>query len=225
MNAIATPVPAPAKRPRPAKIAAIALAITAVILALVGAASLVGNALRDGAGYFNTPTETFTSGGYAIAMKSVDVSKAPKWVFNSVGLDSIRVKAHGDHRLFIGIARAADINRYLGGTQHEDVSGLNYHPFEVSYDHVAGGAPSQAPVRESFWVKSSTGTGNVALNWKPRPGNWRAVLMNADGRRGVTAAMQFGARTSLLKWGGIAFLAAAALAAAFAAALRPRARV
>ena len=104
------------------------------------------------------------------------------------------------------------------------MSGLNYYPFQVSYDHIGGDAPNRAPVDESFWAKSSTGTGNLALDWKPRPGNWRAVLMNADGTRGVTAAMQFGARTSLLKWGGIALLAAAALAATFAAALRPRAR-
>jgi hypothetical protein len=79
-------------------------------------------------------------------------------------------------------------------------------------------------VKGSFWVESSTGKGNIALDWKPRPGNWCAVLMNANGTRGVTASLQFGARTSLLKWGGIALLAAAALAAAFAAALRPRAR-
>lgn len=224
MNAIATPVPTPAQRPRPAKIAAVVLAVAAVVLALVGAAALVGNSLRDGAGYFNTPTETFTSGGYGIAMKSVDVSKAPKWVFDNAGIDSIRVKAHGDRPLFIGIARAADINRYLRGTQHEDVSGLNYYPFQVSYDHIGGHAPDRAPVAESFWAKSSTGTGNLTLDWKPRPGNWRAVLMNADGTRGVTAAMQFGARTTLLKWGGIALLAAAVLAAAFAAGLRRRAR-
>ena len=32
------------------------------------------------------------------------------------------------------------------------------------------------------------GTGSVAPDWKPRPGNWRAVLMNAGGTRGVAAA-------------------------------------
>ena len=224
MEATTTTLPTPAQPGRTRRVASIAIAVVALALAIAGAVALAGNAFRDGDGYFNTPTETFTSGGYAIAMKSVDVSDAPKWVFDNVGLDSIRVKAHGDHRLFIGIARAADIDRYLGGTQHEDVSGLNYYPFQVSYDHVGGHAPARAPENESFWVKSSSGRGSVALDWKPGPGNWRAVLMNADGTRGVTATMQFGARTSLLKWGGIALLAAAVLAAAFAAALRPRVR-
>ena len=55
-------------------------------------------------------------------------------------------------------------------------------------------------MNESFWVKSISGTGSLAVAWKPRPGNWRAVVMNADGSRGVTAELQLGARTSLLWW-------------------------
>jgi hypothetical protein len=31
-----------------------------------------------------------------------------------------------------------------------------------------------------------------------RSGDWRAVVMNADGSRGVTTELEFGARTSLL---------------------------
>jgi hypothetical protein len=41
-----------------------------------------------------------------------------------------------------------------------------------------------------FWVTSTSGAGNLALHWKPRPGTWRAVLMNADGSRGVTARLR-----------------------------------
>jgi hypothetical protein len=201
-----------------------ALAVTAAVLALAGAAALAGNLFRDGDGYFNSPTETFTSGGYAIAMKSVDVSDAPQWVFGNVGLDSIHVKARSDRQLFIGIARAADIDRYLRDVDHEDMSGLIYHPFHGSYDHVDGLALGSAPAEEAFWVKSASGTGSLALDWKPRPGNWRAVVMNADGSRGVTAAMQFGARTSLLKWLGVVLIGLAALTAAIAGALNRRSR-
>lgn len=223
MTALATPVPAPAQR-RPTKIGAIALAIAAAVFALAGGAALAGNLFRDSDGYFNSPTEAFTAAGYAIAMKSVDVSDAPQWVFGSAGLDSIKVKAQSDRPVFVGIARAADIDRYLRGVDHEDVSGLIYHPFHVSYDHFAGLAPGSSPSKEAFWVKSASGTGSLALAWKPRPGNWRAVLMNADGSRGVAATMQFGARTSLLKWLGVGLFGLAALAAAIAGALNRRSR-
>lgn len=222
MTALATPIPAPADR-RPTKIAALAPAALAAVLALAGAVAVAGNLVRDGAGYFNSPTKTFTSHGYAIAMKSVDVSDAPSWVFGRHGLNSIRVKAYGDRPLFIGIARAADIDRYLRGTDHEDVSGLTYYPFHVGYDHFNGLAPHGGPANESFWAKSARGSGSLTLAWKPRPGNWRAVVMNADGSREVTASMQFGARTSLLEWLGAALLGLALVAAAAAAALHPRA--
>jgi hypothetical protein len=64
MTALATPIPAPAQR-RPTKIGAIALAVTAAVLALAGAVALAGNLFRDGEGYFNSPAKTFTSHGYA----------------------------------------------------------------------------------------------------------------------------------------------------------------
>jgi hypothetical protein len=104
------------------------------------------------------------------------------------------------------------------------VSGLTYNPFQVRYEHASGHAPLNAPADESFWVKSTSGSGNVALAWHPRPGSWRAVLMNADGSRGVTAKLQLGARTSLLWWLGAALLVAAVLAIAGASALYRRAR-
>ena len=135
------------------------------------------------------------------------------------------MQAQSDRPIFIGIARTADLDRYLHGTEHDDVSGLNYRPFQVDYDHTSGHAPNRLPAKETFWVKSTSGTGNVALNWKPRPGSWRAVVMNADDSRGVSADLKFGVRTSLLWWLGAGLLGAAALLAAAAAALYSRARI
>ena len=224
MTAIDMTIPAPTRRGRFTKIAAIATVVAALVLALAGAVSLAANAFRDGSGYFDWPTETLTSGGYAIAMKTVDISKAPQWALNA-GADRVRVQANSNRPIFIGIARTADLDRYLRGTEHDDVSGLSYHPFRVDYDHRNGHAPSSLPASETFWVKSIGGAGNVALNWKPRPGSWRAVVMNADNSRGITADLRFGVRTSLLWWLGAGLLGAAVLAAAAAAALYSRARL
>ncbi len=223
MHAIEMTIPARAQRGRSTRIAAIAMTVAALVPAIAGTVALAANVLRDGDGYFSWPSETFTSGGYAIAMKTVDISDAPHWAFGDAGLDSVRVKAHSDRPLFIGIARAADLERYLRGTEHDEVSELTYHPFQVDYDHADGHAPRRAPVDESFWVKSTSGAGSLLLDWKPRPGVWRAVVMNADGSRGVTAKLQFGACTSLLWWVGAALLGVAVVAAAAAAALYRRA--
>jgi hypothetical protein len=172
MEATTTTIPAPAQRGRFTKIAAVAIAVTALALAVAGTVALAANAWRDSNGYFNWPTKTFSSGGYAIAMKTVDISHAPQWVFSKAGLDSVRVKAHSDRPIFIGIARITDLERYLHGTEHDDVSGLTYSPFQVNYEHTNGHAPRRAPADESFWAKSTRGSGNVALAWHPRPGSW-----------------------------------------------------
>ena len=224
MTTIDMTIPAPARRGRFTKIAAIATLVTALVLALAGTVSLAANAFRDGSGYFNWPTETFTSGGYAIAMKTVDISKAPQWALNT-GVDRVRVQADSNRPIFIGVARTSDLDRYLRGTEHDDISGLNYHPFQVDYDHSSGRAPNGLPANATFWIRSTSGTGHVALTWKPRPGSWRAVVMNADDSRGVTADLKFGVRTSLLWWLGGGLLAGAALATAAAAVLFARARV
>lgn len=225
MEAIELTAPAPAQRHSWTRTAAVVVTVTALVLAVAGALALAANVLRDRDGYFTWPTETFASSGYAVAMKTVDISKAPTWAFSDLGIDRVRVEAHGNRPLFIGIARTADLDRYLRGTEHDDVSGLTYHPFRVDYNHAGGRAPSRAPVDESFWSTSTSGAGVFTLTWKPRPGSWRAVVMNADGSRGVNAELQLGARTSLLWWLGAGLLAAAVLAAAAAAALYARARV
>jgi hypothetical protein len=225
MHAAELTIPAPAQPRRTRRIAAIAIAVTALVLAVAGTVALAANAFRDRSGYFNWPAGTFTSSGYAVAMKPVDISDAPDWVFGRAGLDSVRVKAHSDRPIFIGIARAADLDRYLNGTEHDDVANLSYHPFQVDYDHADGHAPRSAPARESFWVKSTSGVGNLAFQWKIRAGNWRAVVMNADGARGISAELKFGARTSMLWWLGGVLLAFGVLAGAGAAALHRNTRM
>jgi hypothetical protein len=224
MSTIDMTMRAPDQPRRATRIAAIATLATALVLALAGTVALAANAFRDGGGYFDWPTETFSSGGYAIAMKTVDVSKAPQWALDA-GVDRVRVQASSGRPIFVGIARTGELDRYLRGTEHDDVSGLAYHPFQVDYDHASGRAADRLPANETFWVKSVSGAGKVALDWKPRPGSWRAVVMNADGSRGVTAELKFGVRTSLLRWLGAGLLGAAALAAAGAAVLLARARV
>jgi hypothetical protein len=222
MQAIDVTIPAPAERGRTAKIAAVATAVTALVLGLVGAIALGANLLRDGEGYFTSPSETFTTGSYAITTSTTDVSDAPQWAFGDAGLDTVRVEAQSERPLFIGIAGAGELERYLAGIEHDEVSELAYGG--VAYDHADGGAPPRPPADESFWVESTSGAGNLALAWEPQPGEWRAVVMNADGSRGITAELRFGARTSLLWWVGAGLLGAALLATAAAGVLYALAR-
>jgi hypothetical protein len=110
--------------------------------------------------------------------------------------------------VFVGIARARDVFAYLGAVNHEVGSALDLSP--SAYNQVAGGRPAAAPGSLSIWDAKAAGSGDVSLTWKPRAGNWRIVLMNADATPGVQAQVRVGARLPHLLWIGIGLLGGAA---------------
>ena len=88
---------------------------------------------------------------------------------------------------------------------------------DPTYSQRAGGAPATPPGSQTFWAASATGSGEQTLEWKPEDGDWRAVVMNADASRGVSAEMSIGAELDAVLWIGIGLLAAGVLFAAVAA--------
>ena len=70
---------------------------------------------------------------------------------------------------------------------------------------------------ETFWVASTSGSGEQTLEWDPEEGSWSAVVMNADGSRGVAAELSIGAELDSLIWIGIGMLVVGGLLAAAAA--------
>ena len=117
--------------------------------------------------------------------------------------------------MFVGIGPAADVDRYLLGVERDVVTDFDRR--DPTYSRRAGGAPAAPPGSQTFWAASATGSGEQTLDWKPEDGDWRAVVMNADATRGVSADMSIGAELDAVLWIGIGMLAAGALLAAVAA--------
>jgi hypothetical protein len=195
------------------------LALVAAACLLGGAAALLANVLRDDDGFFTSPSERFASTTYAITHEPVQLSETPQWVFDDLAVGDVRITAESEQPVFIGIADEADVDRYLSGVAYDEVRELDYRPFSVEYDGSPGGAPRGAPTSERFWVASAAGSGTTSLDWKLEQGDWRAVVMNADGSRGVTAELEFGADTPLLWWIGGALLGLGLLVGGAAAAM------
>jgi hypothetical protein len=178
--------------------------VGAAILAAGVAAVVIDQTQRDDEGFLMSPSETFSSAGYAVVSESADVSiEGDEWAVRSF-LGDVKIESDAIRPVFIGIAPATDADAYLGSVERSVVTDIERRP---RYDEETGGAPATPPTGQTFWVASATGAGSQALTWKPESGDWVAVLMNADGSAGVEAELSIGAELDAVLWIGIGMLA------------------
>ena len=75
------------------------------------------------------------------------------------------------------------------------------------------------PGTQGFWVEASQGTGTQVLEWELERGNWKLVLMNADGSRGIRADIEAGVKIGILLPIGIGLIMAGLVGLAVTAVL------
>ena len=214
--------PAPAAEARGGWTAGrIALVVVGVVAGIIAFAMLVGGCAlvavdqtqRDADGFLMSPSEDFSSAAYAIVSEEAELdTEGAEWALDAF-LGTVRIRSESERPVFVGIGPASDVDRYLDGVAHDVVDHLE----DPDYSRQRGGAPRSPPAEQSFWEESFTGSGEQTLEWAPEEGDWRVVLMNADGSRGVSAEMRIGAELDSLLWIGIGLLVAGGLLTAAAA--------
>jgi hypothetical protein len=185
---------------------------------LVGGCALVAidQTQRDDDGFLMSPTQDFASPTYAIVSESADIdSDGSEWALDTF-LGTVRIRSEGERPLFVGIAPAAEVDRYLDRVEHDVVNDLDSSG-DPEYSRRPGGAPTNAPGTQTFWAASSSGAGERTLEWDPQDGDWRAVVMNEDASRAVAADMSIGAELDSVFWIGVGLLVLGAVLAAGAA--------
>jgi hypothetical protein len=190
----------------------IALALLAGGCALVG----VDRTQRDDDGFLVSPSQEFSSPTYAIVSETAELDTGGAEKALDTFLGTVRIASKSDRDVFVGIGPAAEVDRYLRGVAHDVVDDLDTTG-DPDYARRVGGAPAAAPGVESFWAASTTGSGEQTVDWEPVGGDWRVVLMNSDGSRGVSSDMSIGAELDSALWIGLGLLAVGALLAAGAA--------
>jgi len=201
-----------------------------IVLVIFGAIAAIGGVLfsvgggvllwahatqRDADGFYTTSTERFATSTYALTSR-VDLGRAPgehDWtITHPVGTVRVRAAAPVEGTsLFIGIGPQADVDSWLAGVAHEQVTGANFGPFHSDQSVIAGDRPATAPIDQRFWVASVAGRGQQTLVWPSEGGRWTIVVMNADAHLAVTADVDVGAKTGVLLPIGIGFVAFGAL--------------
>ena len=186
------------------------LVLLGAALALAGfGAVVVGSVLlwsygtqRDAGGFLLSGVNQFSSSGYAVTSTSVDLHAKPGQLVWLRGRDLTAVRLEAartdEGPVFVGIAPRADVDRYLRGVTHDRLTDVQLVPFEARYDQVLGGHPPVAPTRVAIWVRSAVGRGTQQVTWQVQPGQWAAVVMNADGRPSVVADVAVGVKSPVV---------------------------
>ena len=209
----------------------IALLVVGSIVALLALAFLAGGAVlfwahtseRDGGGYYSTGSERFQTLTYALVSDDLDIgTDGPDWLFREGRLGTIRLRGTSTEpgkQIFIGIARTADVDRYLGNVSRARVSDLEFDPFAVAYERLPGNATPEPPQSRTFWAESASGAGAVTVRWEVAKGDWSIIVMNSDASRGVSADISLGAKVGYIFWIALGLVIIGALLAAGAALL------
>ena len=123
----------------------------------------------------------------AAIVSSVANIKNTSGVARIVGQPTVKISAspvQGTARAFVGIGRAADVDRYLAGVRTETVSSLSSDPYRINGVSHGSHGNAQPPAAQHFWAAQATSTHAAAINWKIRDGHYRVVIMSANGHGG-----------------------------------------
>lgn len=197
-----------------ALVAGTLLALTSVgLLGAGGAAAWADQTQRDDAGFVDTGPHEITTSTAALLVTPLDITldrpADALWLQRTLGTVRLQVDGQGDEPLFVGLGRADDVERYLGGTAVDRVRDVGAAD-AVSYERLAGSARPGVPSAETFWSASDAGTGPLELTWEAEDGRWAVVVMAADASPGISAQARVGAALPALPELSVALLAAGA---------------
>jgi hypothetical protein len=168
-----------------------------VVMAIAAPVVIAGTALLvlfGSDGRLPTGPHVVATPGRALVSSVAEIDSASE--LSSV-LGDNRVEIAGtarsaDHGVFVGIAPAAAVDRYLAGADVDVVTDFELDPFTLNTDRRPGTATVAAPQTQDFWVaKAQAASGTASLSWTVRDGDYRFVVMNADASPGVDVDASF----------------------------------
>ena len=149
----------------------------------------------------SSPT-TSTSAPTAPAGSSTTAGSAPS---------ALTRDGHRREPVFVGIARAPQVDAYLRGVEHDEITDFELDPFSVDSTRLAArSAAGRARQRELLGRVRARARRAVARPGPCDEGDWAVVVMNADGSTGVATDVSVGAKVRFVLWIGVGLLVAGA---------------
>jgi hypothetical protein len=157
------------------------------VLAGIGGGALMAlfgsnDTLNSGVQQVSTPTRALVS-----PASSIQDTSGVQTVFGSVQLRITATPAGAGQHIFLGIAPASAVDRYLSGVSHDVATDVSVDPFRLTLARHGGTATPPPPGSQSFWVAQASGT-HPTLTWTVKDGSYRVVVMNTDAAAPVAVA-------------------------------------
>ena len=188
------------------------LALTGLGMVAAGAGMLVAHVVgSDADGYLDSPRFDLATDTSALTAEQLE------FVASGTVLDRLPASRWFDARVqitatdpttpvFVGIGPRVEVAGYLDDVAHDEV--VDVDPWrDARYRRAAGDAVPVPPGDVDIWVVQAEGSGAQTLEWVPEPGEWSAVVMNADATAGVDVAVRVGVLSGVLVPIGIVVLA------------------
>ena len=97
--------------------------------------------------------------------------------------------------LFVGIGPAVEVDEYLAGVEIDQAVDFELDPYVLDLSRRAGAETNaEPPTEQDFWLASADSTTGLELSWPIQDGDYRMVVMNADGAAGVESQLSVGLR-------------------------------
>ena len=186
--------------------ASLAALVSLGLIAGGGTGIVLDQTQRNASGYLMTSSRLYSTTTYALVSASYRGGTSNDWFIARDLLGNVRVQVNSTRPVFIGIGPESAVNAYLANVAH--VQGNRFDARNSDFTAHPGAAPASPPFAQRFWGASSVGAGEQTLTWTPHNGNWRIVMMNADGSAAVSGDISIGARFPHLLTIGIAVLGA-----------------
>ncbi len=179
-----------------------AMAAVSVGLGLPATALMAADlGARDDAGFLMSSPQSLSTSTYAMTSSNLALHADAPAAFMPdavLGNAKITATAHGDRQVFVGIAPTAKVRAYLDGVGQARLTGIDNG--DPTLRTTAGAAPATLPTQTDIWTVQSSGAGTRSIVWEPSNGDWTVVVMNADGRAGVSVEATAGAEIPALGW-------------------------
>jgi hypothetical protein len=124
----------------------------------------------------------------------------------------VRVRSNQGGPVFVGVAPAADVDRYLAGTGYAELVDVRLSPLRATLRPSDGTRPPAAGDGPR-WTVSASGAGEQTIDVPVRDGGQRLVIMNADAAARVDVTAALSVRAPFLRRLALGLLIAGAVVA------------